>query len=590
MDDLNIECSGCGSTLTYSPGQKSLKCPNCKAKVPIPIPEKELNEPEDCDYIVPLNVTSKEVIKTTHVYMASGDYTPDDLVEKAVIKEQVMYYLPAYLFTGSFHADWSASFGFDRQETYTVYETRYKSVGNHRYEEQVPVTRTRTVTDWHSHSGVAKGSYISFVYAGALSSSAKRIVEQAPLKERTTFNKKFLVGVEVESFSILENDAYSQYASSEIYSQVDSAVKKHKKGDHQKDWHFDASYDANPTYNFLIPMCYAKFEYEGKSFNLWIAGYNSNIIEGDSLPIDMKKKIAVYKGGIPLALSVLAITIGNAYLNLPLSNSSLIALSLSGLYALLRRTAIIGHSKAKRNKVVGQRHAETISSSELTAEEKKAIAKSYESTVLPPIADSNNDKKYISIVSVVALLVIFFPLITGLNFSRSPEASSNQDTSNKEVVQSQTPVVEGQANTQPNNEVNEQQNKDQEENKSSYYSLPENNNPSPVAKNYGYMSFFYNPTTRYIGYSWNQATENQADNLAKQSCEQNDPNNKSNIACLKIGDKSPKGYRCMSITTSVNGAISWGVGLDGDAADKSSLEACNKSSSGCKIVASKCVD
>ena len=572
MDDLNIECSGCGASLSYSPGQKSLKCPQCKAKLDIPQPELEMVEVDNCDGIVPLIVSEKEVTKSTHIYMASGDYTPDDLVEKARVQKQVMYYLPAYLFYGTFKANWTASFGYDRQEQYTVYVNKSETINGKTYTHKEPETRTKTVTDWRPNSGVAKGSYAKVAYAGAFESpSVREVLESTGVDNRTKFNKKFTVGIQTEGFSIQADDAFSRYAKPVLDSAVERAVKSHAQGDHQKDWHWDYNYFPEQE-NLLLPLCYSEFEYEGNIFSLWISGANKNSYRGDKLPVDIKKKIAVYIGLIPLTVALLTFVIFNSTYNIPFGNYAFIATTLTSLYALLRRTSMIGYSKAKRNKIVGQRHAELSGSEELTESEKNMIARSYDKVEMPYIADKENDLKVLGGLSFIAILLICIPLIEGQGFSNNSEPATPEALTAAPAVEQETSPSNDQSigDTPPQAPAPLDN------------STQANIESKPAS--YGYMSFYLNPNTRNVGYSWNQNDPDLASQAAKNACEKQDPA----VQCQKIGDPI-KGYRCLAIARASDGTVSWGVGLnDGVSAETESIKHCAKSD--CKVVQTKCAD
>jgi hypothetical protein len=78
--------------------------------------------------IVPISITAEELDNRVFGYMASGNFTPDDLLEVSKISLRERIYVPAFLFKVNYEANWTASFGYDREESYTAYRTRSRSV------------------------------------------------------------------------------------------------------------------------------------------------------------------------------------------------------------------------------------------------------------------------------------------------------------------------------------------------------------------------------------------------------------------------------------------------------------------------------
>ncbi len=111
MADLKIRCDKCGSELTYKPGTETLVCAYCGNTVRIPTQVVNPEDITDTDLIIPLQIQGDALTNATRVYMTQGQFTPDDLVQKATITKQWLKYVPFYLYHGEFHANWTASFG-----------------------------------------------------------------------------------------------------------------------------------------------------------------------------------------------------------------------------------------------------------------------------------------------------------------------------------------------------------------------------------------------------------------------------------------------------------------------------------------------
>lgn len=427
---LNLSCSKCGAKQTYSPGQSVLKCEFCGAETEIPREENILAEVEESDYIVPLTVDKKNLESVTQSYMVTGEFTPDDILEKAIITKQWLHYVPTYLFSGSYDASWTATFGYDRTEHYTEYVTKYDN--GRSWKE--PVTKTKTVTDWRPMNGSDTGDFVVQVYAGIkLDARAVNLIEDASLKDKLTgFKSDYLIGFEIEKYEIREKDAYSNSAQSTVNSIIDRSVKTHGQGDRQRDWHWTANIDKT-TEKVLMPVAHSIFEYGGKEYHVWIDGSDQSRMVGDNLPVDENKKKAANKGFIPLGVVITTI-IGALVLEGDIFNwMTFIALILTAAYAGLRKKQMVDYSKTIRQAMLLQKQAASTNTVNMSDEDKTALTSTYQKPKLPIFADTSKDKFYLSGLSIAGVLFVLLPLI---NFSSSNSVTAKPE--NEAVVAPQS--------------------------------------------------------------------------------------------------------------------------------------------------------
>jgi LSD1 subclass zinc finger protein len=294
-----FSCKGCGATLAYSAGSRALKCDYCDA-----ITEIERSGPAQDDasqLLIPLTVEADVLQQAVLHHLASGDYAPDDLVERAQIATVERFYVPAFTFSGTYVAQWTASFGYDRSESYIDIVRRTDGGESHR----VPVSKTRTVTEWKPVSGTETGAISMLGYSGnTLPPEAMQLVEQTDLRNATVFNASFLTGLEVQPATLDARATYTQRAEARVNQMIDANVMQHAQGDKQRDWHWSASIDKK-TASILVPVCRVLYEYKGKKYTLWVDGANPQKLAGDALPAG-KGKI----GQIVLGYALPAAAIG----------------------------------------------------------------------------------------------------------------------------------------------------------------------------------------------------------------------------------------------------------------------------------------
>ncbi|HUY81403.1 MAG TPA: energy transducer TonB [Acidobacteriaceae bacterium] len=282
------KCEQCGGYLEYAPGTQTLKCQYCSTQLALIKNESEL--PVEADRIIPLTVDKKALLAAVEDYMVSGDFTPDDLIVKGKIATLELVYEPVYWFWGSFTANWTASFGYNRSEEYMAVKNEPYYVNGKKYYRQVNVMKTRTVTDWRPMSGVASDNFSLLGYAGDSDNEHVRsLIEDTPSIDDTEYSPDFLTSVPARPFLLPEDDVYSSRIKSVLNAQIDMAVEKCGQGDKQKDWNWSSSINKSSC-SLLVPVCHAQFEYSGKIYNFWTDGRNVLRQSHDDLPVDWERQ------------------------------------------------------------------------------------------------------------------------------------------------------------------------------------------------------------------------------------------------------------------------------------------------------------
>jgi tetratricopeptide (TPR) repeat protein len=370
---LKFACSGCGASLAYSATDRALKCEYCGTVTEIP--SQEEGAPAQADEIVPLGVDITALTDVVYQHLASGDLTPDHLLEHAsfVVKEQM--YVPVYQFYGSYEAQWTASFGYDRQEHYTDYETRTENGRTRR----VAVSKTKTVTDWRPVNGNDSGRFNVLAYGGSLLKASplnvETLVEYKLGAESVAFDPSYVKGVANEEFTLAESDAYSLNAKEKVNSIIDSSVREHAQGDRQRDWHWTSSVNKQSA-TVLVPLCHAVYEFEGKQYHVWVNGAKGDRLVATALPVDAKRRQAVMWGYVPAALSFAAGALAVFKLDLPWG-APIVALLGAALFGVARKTALIAHSKKLRQATLASRRIAASNTAGMTdAQGQKALAAS----------------------------------------------------------------------------------------------------------------------------------------------------------------------------------------------------------------------
>ncbi|WP_158540818.1 tetratricopeptide repeat protein [Thiomonas sp. X19] len=406
--------------MEYSARERSLKCPYCGAVTEIP-KSSEKETPGQVKAILPLSVSRTDLVDAVYEHLASGDLTPDNLLEHATFTKTESFYVPAYIFTGDFEAKWTASFGYDRKEQYTIIEERRENGRT----THVPVTKTKTVTDWRPASGTDSGNFSVVAYGGKrlldATVPATDLVEGSVKDGIVEFDASFITGVELEDFAASEADIYKHRARPQINSLIDNSVEQHAQGDRQKDWHWTAEINKE-CISALLPICHAVYEFEAKAYHVWVSGNNVAKIRADALPVDKKRKNSLKLGYLPLGVAAISSAFAVGKLDAAWMWPAA-SLALALLFSIMRRSAILGHSRALRQALLASKRTTTANTAGMSTEEQQKLAESVRRPGKSLLANTSMDGV---VVPVLALLLGGLPFLGSMTSLGT--ASSTQDT------------------------------------------------------------------------------------------------------------------------------------------------------------------
>ena len=424
-ETLKLICRGCGSSLEYSAGSKALKCMYCDAVTEIEQEESDDGRPATAELVVPLGVTRQALEDLVYAHLAHGDLTPDNLLEHAVFSKVEQFYVPAYFYTGSYEADWTASFGYDRQEHFTVYEK--DSQGNTR-----PVSKTKRVTDWRPVNGADRGTFAVLAYAGQRLSATglkltETLVESPSIDEFKPYDSSYASGVGMEDFAANAQEVYTSRASDLVNEKIETGVRQHAQGDHQKDWRWKASTSKTET-SVLLPVCHVIYDYEGRTFNVWTDGTTGAKLIADPSPVDTARQNAIRWGYAPALAAMLAaggaaVTANSHHLDLrPSLIAAVVVASL--MFGWLRKQSILSYSRNIRQALLSQRQLKSVDSLSMSAAERQAVLDSSGRPGRPFLSVTSRDAILLPAISLAATALLVVPLAAPLLKTATPSTST----------------------------------------------------------------------------------------------------------------------------------------------------------------------
>jgi hypothetical protein len=355
-------------------------------------------------FLIPVGVDKTDLIDLAHALMIAPDNSPDDILEKSQVEEAGFYYLPCYMGQGRFDCQWSATFGFDRQESKTK----------------------ETVTDWRPARGKGSARFLHLVCAADPSEVpqqvAKMLEESVPYTP-FTYNQYLLGGYPSLDFAYSPQEGAFALESLVINNDATSLAHEMAKGDRQKDWSIDAvvTFDG-PVKAGLLPLAKFVYSYEGNNYVIWAEDtkLERHIVEPGS--IDKGRSTLKFNGYIPMwvilgtfAFSII-LSLTDSFLMLEPTTficAALLAFLFSYGYGALRAKSISNYSKALREAAFSAKRLEITdnSGSPLPDGERQALLKKSRPPDKPFLAPTENDENTLAILSFICGFAVLLGLV-----------------------------------------------------------------------------------------------------------------------------------------------------------------------------------
>ena len=295
-------CKGCGARLSYAAGLQALQCEYCDTVMDI-ARAAPVATATAAQSIIPMTIEDNVLAYAVLQHLAANDQVPDGMVERAVLSVK-RFYMPCFTFKGSYTAIWTASFGYNRNESYIDFVNRQVNGQSQR----VPVTRNRTVVDWRPVNGQDAGGFALLGYAGSgLAPSASLLLERLRnLDQATPFDIGYVSGVDTHPSALAPNDTSALHIEAQVNKLVEAGVMRHAQGDQQRDWHWSANtrWDSSAVY---VPVGHVMLEYGGKQYNVWVDGTDPANLATDALPLNLAKANHTLRGMILPIIATLAL-------------------------------------------------------------------------------------------------------------------------------------------------------------------------------------------------------------------------------------------------------------------------------------------
>lgn len=251
---------------------------------------------------------------------------PSDIKE-AEFKEAYKKYSNYTMVDSDFDVTFTVDIGYDRQETYTEYKKEYDStIKQYR---TVPVTKTRTVTDWKPFSGSCKkNGVVGTVKAD--NNDDLEVSKDYHVKESIRFNRYAdelcdnAIPIQGSGFEDKEIKCDEKLASRALMSaQMKVEHGLSLPGDHERNLELYGTATANQVVNLVVGEYVMPFEYNEKKYEIKqyqsLPGIVNDYYPSEGLKIDRADKLRKEKKKSIILSIIVGLALGVILAQIPIS-------------------------------------------------------------------------------------------------------------------------------------------------------------------------------------------------------------------------------------------------------------------------------
>jgi len=271
-DALEVMCTGCGATVTFTPPEVAGSCSFCgnnlvaqpKAADPLVAPAA----------VLPFQITDKQARGSITSWLSSRWFAPNALKKLAYQEAVGGVYLPFW----TYDAHTTTHYTGQRGEHYYVTETYTETdaQGN-----QVQKSREVRHTRWHSASGTVARWFDDILVPATESVSRPRLVSLEPwdLELLRPYEPAYLSGYKAQRYQVELPKGFEE-AKGVMADTIQQDVKDDIGGDEQRITDMATSYSAITFKHILLPVYLGAYRFNDKIYQVMINARTGEV-QGD---------------------------------------------------------------------------------------------------------------------------------------------------------------------------------------------------------------------------------------------------------------------------------------------------------------------
>ena len=261
-DALEVQCTGCGTTVSFAPPDVAGDCPFCAAKI---VAEPKLAHPMLApEAVLPFKITQRQAADAIKGWLASRWFAPNALVRLARQETASSVYLPFW----TYDAHTTTHYSGQRGENYWDTES-YVEIDNQGHR----VTRTRQVrkTRWYPASGTVERWFDDILLTATTSVSPARLATLEPwdLAELKPYQPAYLAGHKAQRYQLEMANGFEE-AKAIMAPAIENAVRSDIGGDDQRLHRIATAYSGITFKHLLMPVWISAYRFQSKVFQVLV--------------------------------------------------------------------------------------------------------------------------------------------------------------------------------------------------------------------------------------------------------------------------------------------------------------------------------
>jgi ribosomal protein S27E len=261
-DALEVQCSGCGTTVSFTPPEVAGDCPFCAAKI---VAQPQVAHPMLApEGVLPFSITQRQAADAIKAWLASRWFAPDALVQLSRQELASSVYLPFWTYDAYTLSHYSG----ERGEYYWETESYVEADSQGRR-----VTRTRQVrrTRWHPASGTVARWFDDILVAATKSVSPERLATLEPwdVAELKPYQPAYLAGHKAQRYQLELGDGFEQ-AKTRMSPVIEREARQDIGGDEQRVHQIATAYSGITFKHLLLPVWISAYRFQSKVYQVLV--------------------------------------------------------------------------------------------------------------------------------------------------------------------------------------------------------------------------------------------------------------------------------------------------------------------------------
>jgi ribosomal protein S27E len=269
---LEVQCSSCGATVTFTPPEVARACDFCGAAI---VAQPKAADPTVApEAVLPFRITKPQAASAMKSWISSRWFAPDALKKFATQEGIDGVYLPFWTYDTHTTSHYTGQRGEHYYETETYYER--DAQGN-------SVERTRQVqrTRWYSASGTVSRWFDDILIPATRSLPQNRLTALEPwdMVELKPYEPAFLSGYKAQRYQVELAEGFEQ-AKQVAARVIESDVRHDIGGDVQQINNISTHYSGITFKHVLLPVYAGAYRLNQKVYQVVINGRTGEV-QGD---------------------------------------------------------------------------------------------------------------------------------------------------------------------------------------------------------------------------------------------------------------------------------------------------------------------